>query len=264
VSKRAAEAVVAGFHGIGRARGAGARAIFRDVAGVHCRTAHRALVLEGVGGTGGIRPIADLGHVAGPRRRPALGAGVARRVLAGIARAVAGVGRARIAVVGARGRARLLRIGGTRGIRPVAGLGHVAFTRRRPALRAGVARRVLAGIARAVAGVGRARIAVVGARRRARLLRIGGTRGIRPVAGLGHVAFTRRRPALRAGVARRVRDGIARAVAGVGRARIAVVGARRRARLLRSEGRRGGSPGAAPGTVALPRPRPALRDGVAA
>src|SRR5207247_5054958 len=139
-------------------------------------------------------------------------------------------------VAGARLRAPLLRIGGTRTLPPDDALPLVAFTRRRPAHRIGVARRVLAGIARAVAGVGRARIAVVGARRRARLLRIGGTRGIRPVAGLGYVAVTRRRPAHRIGVAGRVLAGIAGAVAGVGRARIVVVGARRRARLLRIGG----------------------------
>src|SRR5207245_9424297 len=99
--------------------------------------------------------------------------------------------------------------GAPRGTRRVAAPVFLAFTRRRPAPRIGVAGRVLAGIARAVAGVGRARIVVVGARRRARLLRIGGTRGIRPVAGLGHVAFTRRRPALPLVGARRALAAIA-------------------------------------------------------
>src|SRR5205807_7705858 len=112
--------------------------------------------------------------------------------------------------------ARLLLIGGTRGIRPVTGLGPVPARRSSDLLRAGVARRVLARIARAVAGVGRARIVVVGARRPARLLRIGGTRGIRPVTGLGHVATRLHPTALRAAVARRVLASIARAVAGVG------------------------------------------------
>src|SRR5207244_588546 len=124
--------------------------------------AHRALVLEGVGGTVGIRPVAALGHVAVARGRPALRTGVARRVLAGSARAVAGVGRAGITVVGARRPARLRCIGGTVGVRPVASLGHVAVARGGPALRTGVTRRVLAGSTRAVAGVGRARISVVG------------------------------------------------------------------------------------------------------
>src|SRR5207253_7256461 len=135
-----------------------------------------------------------------------------------------------VAVVGAPRPARLVRIGGTRGIRPVTGLGHVADARRRAARSAGVARRVLAGSAGAVAGVGRARIAVVGAPRPARLLRIGGTRGIGPVTGLGHVADARRRPALRADVARRVLARSAGAVAGGWRARLAGVGARRPAR----------------------------------
>src|SRR5439155_1328026 len=149
------------------------------------------------------------------RRRPAHRIGVARRVLAGIAGAVAGVGGPRIAVVGSRRRARLLRIGGTRGIRPVAGLGHVAFIRRRPAHRAGVARQVLAGIAGAVGCVGRSRIVVVGARRRSRLLPVGGTSGTRSLHDAVPVSFTRRRPAHRAGVARQVLAGIAGAVAGV-------------------------------------------------
>src|SRR5207247_9231807 len=123
-------------------------------------------------------------------------------------------------VAGARLRAPLLRIGGTRTLPPDDALPLVAFTRRRPAHRIGVARRVLAGIARAVAGVGRARIAVVGARRRARLLRIGGTRGIRPVADLGHVAVARGGPALGAEGPRRAALALAAAGGGVGRGRI--------------------------------------------
>src|SRR5204863_30436 len=93
-----------------------------------------------------------------------------------------------------------------------------------------VARRVLARIARAVAGVGRARIAVVGARRPARLLRIGGTRGIRPVAGLGHVAVARGGPALGADVARRVPGAGAAGIAGVVGAGVVVVAVGRGAR----------------------------------
>src|SRR5439155_151969 len=165
----------------------------------------------------------SLGHVAVARGRPALGAGVTRRVLAGSARAVAGVGRARIAVVGARRPARLRCICGTGGIRPVAGLGHVAVARGGPALGAGVARRVLAGSAGAVAGVGRARIAIVGARRPARLRCICGTGGIRPVADLGHVAVASRWPALGAGVPRRAALALSAAAGVVGRARIGVV-----------------------------------------
>src|SRR5207249_995919 len=176
-----------------------------------------------IGGTRGIGPVTGLGHVADARRRAALRAGVARRVLARIARAVAGVGRARIAVVDARRPALLRCICGTGGIRPVAGLGHVAVARGGPALDADVARRVLAGSAGAVAGVGRARIAVVGARRPALLRCICGTRGIRPVADLGHVADARRRPALRAGVPRRAALALSAAAGVVDRARIAVV-----------------------------------------
>src|SRR5205823_10156774 len=111
----------------------GARAMLRNVAGVRSRPTHCALVLEGVGGTVGIRPVAALGHVAVARGRPALGTGVARRVLAGSAAAVADVGRAGITVVGARRPARLRYICGTVGIRPVAALGHVAVARGRPA-----------------------------------------------------------------------------------------------------------------------------------
>src|SRR5205823_372807 len=77
--------------------------------------------------------------------------------------------------------------------------------------------------ARAVAGVGRARIVVVGAPRPARLLRIGGTRGIRPVTGLGHVADARRRAALRIGVPGRATLALSAAAGVVDRARIAVV-----------------------------------------
>src|SRR5207247_2568178 len=223
VAEGAGKGVVTRPHDVVRACGTGARASFRDVASVHCRTAHRVLIFEGIGGTVGIRPVAALGHVAGTRRGPALRTGVARRVLAGSAGAVAGVGRARITVVGARRPARLRCICGTGGVRPVAGLGHVAVARGGPALGAGVARRVLAGSAGAVAGVGRARIAVVGARRPARLRCICGTGGIRPVADLGHVAVGRGGPALGAGVPRRAALALSAAAGVVGRARIGVV-----------------------------------------
>src|SRR5207249_14897 len=151
------------------------------------------------------RPGAVLIHVADAGGRAANRPGVARRVLAGVARAVARVGRAGVAVVGARGARRGLRIGRTRRPRPRTVLRRVAFAGRRPADgtrrldrvapalrarpgaelvdvadarggaadRAGVARRVLAEVARAVAGIGRARVAVVGAQRPARLLRVG-------------------------------------------------------------------------------------------
>src|SRR5207247_4041874 len=143
-----------------------------------------------------------LGGIAGPRRRPAHRARVTGRVLARIAAAVALIERARIAVVGARGPTRLLGIRRTRGARARAGLRYVAHARGRAAYRAGG----LEGVPRAT--------------------RAG------PVAGLGGIAGARRRAAYRAGVACRVLAGSAGAVAGVGRARIPVVGARCPVRLL--------------------------------
>src|SRR5207249_292476 len=371
---------------IGRAGSVSARAGLGGVALARCRPTGRAGGHEAVGGTGVAHPVAALGHVAGAGRRAARRralrirragciragaalhrvagarrgaadrAGIPRRVLAGVGDAVARVGRARVAVVGARGAARLLGIGraarpiaraelrhvararpraadlggqregigGTIIAHPVTALGHVAGTGRRPALRralrirragraragaalpqvagarrgaadrAGIPRRVLAGVGDAVARVGRARVAVVGARRAARLLGIGraarpiaraelrhvararpraadlggrregigGTIIAHPVTALGHVAGAGRRPALRralrirragraragaalpqvagarrgaadrAGIPRRVLAGVGDAVARVGRARVAVVGARRAARLL--------------------------------
>src|SRR5207302_1174919 len=143
----------------------------------------------------------------------------------GVARPVALVARTRVAVVGARRAARLLRVGRAagavagaevvgvalvhggaaeraRGLEGIAGtrragagarLRDVADAGRRPTDRPGVARRVLTRIARAVAQVRRADVPVVGARRAARLLRVG--RAVRARAGtvLGLVAFTGRR-----------------------------------------------------------------------
>src|SRR5207247_1312523 len=85
--------------------------------------------------TGGTGPRAGLRDVARPGRRPAHRARVARRVLARIAAAVALIERARIAVVGARGPTRLLRLRRTRGTRTRAGLRPVALraVRRSPA-----------------------------------------------------------------------------------------------------------------------------------
>src|SRR5207249_3051389 len=156
--------------------------------------------------------VAHLGHVAGPGCGPALRPGVARRVLTGVVGPVALVERAGIRVLGARRGARLLlvaRAGRARGAG--AGLGLVALARRRAADqgarphhvaraggagtgaglvgiahvaravaadRAGVARRVLTRIARAVAGVGRTGVAVVRAGRAGRLLHVG--RAARP------------------------------------------------------------------------------------
>src|SRR5207302_1398021 len=173
-------------------------------------------------------PVAVPVHGSGAGGGPADGPRVARRVLAGVARSVALIGAARVPVVGTRrarrclgirravravpraalrrvalaarrpthGGRRLEGVGGTGPARPRAVLVNVTDARRRAADRAGVPRRVLAEVARAVAGVAGARVAVVGAERAARFL------GIRPAcltrqatAALGDVALAGRRPA---------------------------------------------------------------------
>src|SRR5204862_210835 len=194
--------------------------------------------------------------------RPAHRARVARRVLAGIAAAVALIERARIAVVGARGPAGLLRIRGTGGTRARAGLRQVARARRRaahgargleavggtgrggagaglrdvtearrgPADGPGVAGGVRArgGAGGAVAHVGGADVAVVRAGRPRRLDRVGRAADARPRAGLGQVALVDRRPAHGAGGREPVGGaGAARAGAGLGH----VAGVRGRAAL---------------------------------
>src|SRR5439155_1252016 len=119
------------------------------------------------------RPVAQLGQVAGPGRGPALRPGVARRVLASDVATVALIEGARVAVVSTRRTVRLLGVGRARGARAGAGLGQVALARRGATLRPRVARRMLAERAAPVTGVGGARVAVVRARRSARLLAIG-------------------------------------------------------------------------------------------
>src|SRR5207249_10651518 len=91
---------------------------------------------------------------------------------------------------------RLEGVVGTRAARPGAQLVEVAVARRGATDRAGVPRCMLAEVARAVAGVAGARVAVVGAERAARFL------GIRracltwhATAALGDVALAGRRPA---------------------------------------------------------------------
>src|SRR5206468_4275386 len=143
-----------------------------------------------------------LRHVTGPRRGPALGA--ARREP---------VRRARTA-------------------RPRAGLVDVAIAGGRAADGTAVARRMLAGVAGTVALIQAARVAVARARRSGGLLRIGRTGRARARARVGEVAFTRARTAGRAGVAGRMRADVARAVALIRAARIAVVGARGPCRTL--------------------------------
>src|SRR5207253_1680806 len=235
-----------------------------------------------------------------PARRPSgLAAhrpGVPRRVLAVIAAPVALVAAARVAVAGARRPRRTLGVGRTVGAVPRAvlrwialarrgaahrarrleGVGradrararaalvHVAHPGRRAAPRAGIARGVPPVRAPPVALVRRAWIAVGGARRPRRLLRIrgavrpvpgavlrrvalarrraadgargleaiGGTGGARAAAGLRHVARPGRRAADRPRVPRRVLAGHVRPVALVERARVAVGGAGRAVRLL--------------------------------
>src|SRR5205823_3007008 len=158
-------------------------------------------------------PRAVLRLVALPGRRPARRAGVPCRVLAGVAAAVAGVGRARVAVVGAGRAGGALRVGraggavagtalgaaegrgGQEGIgragraRAVAGLGLVAVPGRRPAHRPRIPRRMLAVAAAAVAGVGRARVAVVGAGGAGSALRVGRTVGVVAGTALGQVTL---------------------------------------------------------------------------
>src|SRR5439155_1664963 len=154
---------------------------------------------------------------------------VARGVLAGHLRAVAGVGRAGVAVVGADRAARLLRV--RRAVGAVAGtaLRHVA-------LAGGGATHDARGleavggtaVADAVAGLGDVARARRGAADRAgRALGIGRARRAGARARLGHVARScpTRRYCDR--IARGVLAGGVRAVAGVGRAGVAVVGADR-------------------------------------
>src|SRR5439155_13596969 len=182
-----------GLEGVGRTCRRRAGAVLRDVAGAGGGPADDRRRLEGIGRAGRARPVARLVDVARACRSPAHGAGVPGGVLARIARAIAGVRRARIAVVRApgagahlgvaragRARARAV-LGGialprggaahdearqeavrrTGTARPVACLVHVAGAGRRAADRARVPRGVLAGVVRPVAGVGGARVAVV-------------------------------------------------------------------------------------------------------
>src|SRR5439155_1105784 len=272
---------------------------------------------EAVGRAGRARPGAGLVRVADTRRRTADGAGVPRRMLAVVAAAVALVAAARVAVVGARRARRALRVG--RAVRPAAGavlrrvafacrpaadgggrLEHVgraraAHTRaglrqvagagRRTAGRPRVPRRVLAGVARAVARVGGARGAVVGAGRAGTAAEVIGVgvangaaaergRGLEGVGGagaaaararLGRVADAGRRPADGPRVARVVnaRRRAASTVALVGRAHVAVVRACRPCRLDDVGRAARARAGAQVLDVALVRRRPADRPRVA-
>src|SRR5207245_759939 len=155
------------------------------------------------GGAGAGAGLVGIAHVA--RAVAADRPGVARRVLARVARAVAVVGRAGVAVIRAGRARRLLRVG--RAARPGdagAHLGLVALARRRAADDR--------------------------ARRRGRR-RAGGAGAGAVLRGVAHVA--RARVAGRARVARGVLAVIVGPVALVERAGVAVVGARREGRRLR-------------------------------
>src|SRR5207249_434992 len=220
-----------GLEGIGRAVIGDPVAALRHVAGARRRaTDRRALRICRAGGT---RPRAGLRDVARSGRRTTHGARVPGGVLARRTGAVALVERAGVAVVGARGPGRRVRIGRAigpgagagllrialprgrtahhgRGLEAVGGTGRggagaglrdVTEARRGPADGPGVAGRVRArgGAGGAVAHVGGADVAVIRAGRPRRLDGVGRAGGARPHAGLGEVALVDRRPAHRAG-----------------------------------------------------------------
>src|SRR5439155_1067550 len=217
--------------GIRRTVVGGAVAALRRVAGPGRRTADRGALR--IGRACRVRPRAVLGHVADTGRGTAHGPAVARRMLAGVAGAVALIQGAGVAVAGAGGSRRALPVGGavrsvpradlrrvalsgrgaalreggleavcrTRCARAGAVLDVVARAGRRTAHRARVPGRMLAGVAAAVALIQAARVPVARARRSGGLLRIGRTGRARARARVGEVAFTRARTAGRAGVA---------------------------------------------------------------
>src|SRR5439155_446881 len=247
-----------------RAVRSGPGAVLRRVALPRRSTALDEGRQEAVRRAGRARSRACLDVVAGARRRPADRAGVAGRVLAGVARAVALVEAARVAVARARRPGRLLGVGRAHRARAGARLARVALARRRTADRSGVAGRMLAVGARAIALVEAARVAVVRAGRPRGTLVVRRAAGRRPRAVLRRVAFARRSPAhdkarqeivgrtdrARPGavlvhiagaggrtahgsrIPRRVLAGVVRPVALVAAARVAVARARRPRRLL--------------------------------
>src|SRR5437870_4868707 len=115
-------------------------------------------------------------------------------MLAGVAAAVALIHATGVPVGRARRARRRLAVGRATGARPGARLGLVAFTGGWPADRPGVPRRVLAGVARSVALIRAARVAVVRARGAGGALRIRRAAGARPGAILRRVALAARRP----------------------------------------------------------------------
>src|SRR5439155_1273513 len=245
-----------GCEDVGRAAGAIARTPFGDVAGAGSRTALDGGGLERIRRAGGARPRAGLGEVARASRRTALDRRRLERVCRTRgARARAGFGDVTLAGSGsALDGPRLERIGRARGGRSRAGFGDVALTRGGAALGsnrlelvdrahataagahlgdvAGAGRRAADGarVARivharrhargAVAHVGRADVAVVGARRAGRLDEVGRAARGRARAGLRRVAFVDRRAAERARVPGGVMTGDARDVASVVSSRV--------------------------------------------
>src|SRR5436309_14234237 len=140
------------------------------------------MLAAGVGAVAGIRG-AGVAVVRARRTR------VPGRMRARRARAAAHVGGAGIAVVRTGRAVRLENVAGTGGAASGAALGNVTFASGRSTHGARVARRVLAGVADAVALVERAGVAVGGAGRPARLLGVGRAARARPVAAGGHVTF---------------------------------------------------------------------------
>src|SRR5439155_36210 len=151
-----------------------------------------------VRGTGGTRAGAGLGHVAGAGGGATLHAreleDVGRAVVAHPVAALGDVARPRRGTT----HRRALPVRGTRGARAGAGLGHVAGTGGRATLHA----RRLEGVGRAVVAHPVAALGDVARPRRGtthrRGLPVRGTGGTRAGAGLGHVAGTGGRAALRA------------------------------------------------------------------
>src|SRR5439155_1193722 len=316
-TRRGATDRARGLEGVGGTGRARSGAVLRRVALARRGAADGRRGLEGVGRAGGARARAGLVHVTVAGRRATHGPGVAGRVLAGVVRPVALVAAAGVAVVGARRPGRGLRVGrprclraavplcrvalarrgaadGRRGLEGVgraggararAGLVDVADPGRRAADGPGVAGRVLASVVRPVALVAAAGVAVVGARRPGRVLRVaraGGARsgavlrrvalarrgaadggrglegvgragGARARAGLVHVADPGRRATHGPGVDVRMAASGERAVALVAAAVVAVVGARRPGRVLRVARAGGTRAGAVLRRVALAR-----------
>jgi len=241
-----------------RRGGAGGAAVARPVAGRgHVADArgstHGARRALGICGTGRAGARTGLGRIADARRGAADRAGIAGRVLTGSVAAVAPIEGAGVAVVGTRGPARLLRIGRARLTRHAAArLGQVALARRSPAhrparcddIRGTALARPIAGLAR-ITYIARSGATDEGVGPHA-VWRAGGAA---PRARFGYVAHVRGGATHGARIAGRMLAEIAAAATGVGRARVAVVGARRTARLERAIGSAARAGGAVRRTV---------------